>query len=97
MRRSTLNQLLIIPSPSLLRDLRNKITWKKISINLTIQTAAAAYVETKQSKKHGLFQNRNDTFSSVDVRINLTTIKREVKQMKVTVVVGCRGAQSSEK
>ena len=56
-----------ITSP--LRDLRNKTTWKKISINLRIQTAAAAYVETKQSKKHGLFQNRNDTFSSVDVRI----------------------------
>ena len=37
-----------ITSP--LRDLRNKITWKKISINLRIQTAAAAYVETKQSK-----------------------------------------------
>ena len=56
-----------ITSP--LRDLLNKTTWKKISINLRIQTAAAAYVETKQSKKHGLFQNRNDTFSSVDVRI----------------------------
>ena len=56
-----------ITSP--LRDLRNKTTRKKISINLRIQTAAAAYVETKQSKKHGLFQNRNDTFSSVDVRI----------------------------
>ena len=56
-----------ITSP--LRDLLNKTTWKKISINLRIQTAAAAYVETKQSKKHGLFQNRNDTFSSVDVCI----------------------------
>ena len=64
-----MNQLLIIPSPSPLRDLRNKTTWKENSIDLRIQTATAAYVETKQSKKHGLFQNRNDTFSSVDVRI----------------------------
>ena len=37
-----------ITSP--LRDLRNKTTWKENSIDLRIQTAKAAYVETKQSK-----------------------------------------------